>query len=113
MNRETGPSRPELAVARQGERQRGLVTRRQALRAGLSKAQVDRLVAGGKWKVLFPCVYGLPGAPRCWEQSLMGACLWGDAVASHRSAAALWSLEGFAPGEIRRLLHPSEAHQQR
>lgn len=87
-------------MARQGERQRGLVTRRQALRAGLSKAQVDRLVVGGKWQVLFPCVYGLPGAPRSWEQSLMGACLWADAVASHRSAAALWSLEGFAPGAI-------------
>ena len=49
-------------------------------------------------------VYRLPGSPASPEQSLLGACLAaGDgAVASHRSAARLWSLRGVedAPTEI-------------
>src|SRR5207253_5452756 len=45
----------------------------------------------------FPRVYRVAGAAQHWHQSLMAACLWGGdtAVASHRSAAALWCLDGF------------------
>jgi hypothetical protein len=47
-------------------------------------------------------VYRVPGTPRTWLQSLMAVCLWagGDAVASHRAAAALWGLDGFEEGPL-------------
>jgi very-short-patch-repair endonuclease len=48
-----------------------------------------------------PGVYGVAGAPPSWQQTLLAVCLWGGkAVASHRSAAALWQLRGFAPGPL-------------
>ena len=44
----------------------------------------------------------MAGAPATWHQRLMAACLVGGpgAVASHRSAGALWGLDGLAPGPI-------------
>lgn len=36
----------------------------------------------------------MAGTPRSWEQTLLAACLWADGTASHRSAAALWKLDG-------------------
>ena len=47
-------------------------------------------------------VYRIPGSPQSWEEDLVALCLWGgpDAVASHRSAAALWELPGFPKGPL-------------
>lgn len=46
-----------------------------------------------------PGVVVISGAPTGWHQTLMGACLslGRDAVASHRSAAVLWGLDGWGP----------------
>jgi hypothetical protein len=51
---------------------------------------------------VLPCVYRVAGTAQTWHQALEAACLWGGdaAVASHRSAAALWSLGGFPEGPI-------------
>ncbi|HEY2667969.1 MAG TPA: hypothetical protein VGK51_14130 [Actinomycetota bacterium] len=47
-------------------------------------------------------MYRVAGTPQTWHQALMAACLWGGdaAVASHRSAAALWALDGFPEGPL-------------
>src|SRR5205807_1777024 len=49
-----------------------------------------------------PGVYRLPGAPVTWKQKVMAAVLAAGpgAVASHKTAAALWGLAGFPPREV-------------
>lgn len=80
-------------------RQFGLVSGAQARQAGLSVHAIERRVRSGLWQHVLPGVYRIGGAPRMWEQDLLAACLWigGTAVASHRSAAALWQMRGFEP----------------
>ena len=77
-------------------KQHGVVSREQVVRLGLSERWVDRRVADGRLIRLHPGVYVIAGAPSSWLQSVMGACLWAGsgAAASHRSAAAIWQLDG-------------------
>jgi predicted transcriptional regulator of viral defense system len=78
-------------------RQFGLITRRQALEAGMSQKMVrNRLATGWHWAL--PGVLALPGAPACWEQQIMAACLWSrsSGVAGGRSAAAIHGLQGLS-----------------
>jgi very-short-patch-repair endonuclease len=51
-------------------------------------------VANGRWERMYDTVYRLAGAPVTWQGDLLAACWAGGtrAVASHRSAAALWNL---------------------
>lgn len=82
--------------------QYGVLSRAQAVDAGLSPRAIDRRTESGRWEVVLPGVYRLAGAPPSWHQLVLSACLWAgrDAFASHRTAAALWELEGFAPGAV-------------
>lgn len=75
--------------------QYGLVTRRQLL-AQMSLDQLERRIADARLVPVRPGVYRCAGAPPSWEQHLLAVCLSGEAVASHRSAARLWGLEGIA-----------------
>ncbi|GEM_PF-486996 len=78
--------------------QLGLITRTQALHAGVSSSTIDRRLSRGELERVAPHVYRLrAGAPESPEQKLLAACLsFGrGAVASHRSAAWLWRLDGF------------------
>src|SRR2546421_7699491 len=92
----------DIPVGRVAARQYGLIGRAQALEAGLSVAAIDWHVRSGEWERLHPSVYRLRGAPARWPQPLMAAILWGGprAVVSHRSAAALWELDGIEPGVV-------------
>lgn len=78
-------------------RQWGAVGRDQLRVAGLSDDAIWRLIKEELLIEVLPRVYRVAGTAEHWNQSLMAACLWGGdaAVASHRSAAALWSFEGF------------------
>lgn len=82
--------------------QHGLATRGQLLGAGISASSAKRDVAAGRLERVHARVLRFPGAPRTWEQQLCAAVLAGGAgaVASHRSAARLWSLLDDAPTEI-------------
>lgn len=82
---------------------------------------IERRLATGRWEQVLPGVYRFGGTPGSWKQDLMAACLHaGDcAGASHRSAAALWELQG-VDGHVveiitpRRLRHPGViAHRTR
>ena len=86
------------AAAKAG-RQYGFITWQQALDAGLSPAVVRRLVAEGHWIRVARGLYRLNGIQQTWRGRMMAACLLAGegAVVSHRSAAALWGLEGFEP----------------
>jgi very-short-patch-repair endonuclease len=76
--------------------QHSLASRTQALNLGMTSRQLhDRLESG----LLVPVhqgVYRLAGAGQTTEQALLAACMaaGAGALASHRSAAALWALRG-------------------
>ncbi len=99
----TGPrnhpvmTEPIAPIAR---RQHGLVTRTQALSV-LTAHQVRHRLRTGRLEAVRPGVYRVGGSPESWVQAVLGACLAvTGSVASFRCAAALWGLEGFAPGDI-------------
>jgi len=79
--------------------QHGLITWDQLLDAGLSPDVVRRLVVEGQLIRVTRGLYRMIGVKTSWRGRLMAACLQaGDgAVVSHRSAAAVWGLEGFEP----------------
>jgi very-short-patch-repair endonuclease len=63
---------------------------------GASREFRLRRLASGRWEALHDCVYRMAGAPVTWRGGLLAACWAGGAraVASHRSAAALWEFPG-------------------
>jgi very-short-patch-repair endonuclease len=74
--------------------QYGVITRAQAISAGLSASGLDRRISSRRFRVIHPGVYRIAGTPPSWEQALVAACLWADGTASHRAAALLWRLDG-------------------
>ena len=82
--------------------QYSLAHRRQALELGMTSRQLHDRLESGLLVPLHQGVYRLAGAARSSEQALLAACMaaGNGAVASHRSAAALWafrSVEADAP----------------
>src|SRR5229473_2965186 len=88
----------DTACGEIAEKQSGLISRDQAIRTGMSERAIGRRLGGGRWRQVLPGVYRLAGVPTSWEQSLKAATLWGGegCVVSHRAAAALHGLAGFA-----------------
>jgi hypothetical protein len=86
-------------AAARASQQYGLMTWRQALDAGLSPALVRRLINEGHWVRVARGLFRINGVKASWRGRMMAACLQaGDlAMVSHRSAAALWGIEGFEP----------------
>ncbi|MFN2524822.1 MAG: type IV toxin-antitoxin system AbiEi family antitoxin domain-containing protein [Actinomycetota bacterium] len=84
-------------VVRRALRQHGVISREQALAAGLSRGAFNYRVETKDLVRMHPSVYVLVGARQCWEQRLIAACLHAgpDALVSHQSAAALWKLDGY------------------
>ncbi|MEZ5410325.1 MAG: type IV toxin-antitoxin system AbiEi family antitoxin domain-containing protein [Acidimicrobiales bacterium] len=72
--------------------QHGLITRPQALVAGLSPDQINRRLRSGTWVREHPSVYRHAAVVPTWESRLLAGCLAAGGVASHRCAAALWGL---------------------
>ena len=93
-----------MKVQEVARRQASLVTRAQALDAGMSDGQMQRRLASGYWAPVHPGVYLIGLQSPTWEQRLRGACLSAgtSAVASHRAAHVVWGLDGLveAPVEI-------------
>lgn len=75
--------------------QHGLVSRAQALKAGMSEHTIDGRVKRGDWEPVASGVYRLPGAVETWHQRALAPCLQGApyVVLSHRSAAYVWRLD--------------------
>lgn len=83
------------------EVQHGVISRSQALAAGLTPKAIEVRLRSGRWSSRLSRTYVLAGSPPTWRQRLMEACLWaGDSVASHRSAGPLWDLPGFSESII-------------
>lgn len=76
--------------------QHSLANRKQALDLGMTSRQLHDRLESGLLVVVHQGVYRLAGGSRTSEQALLAACMAAghEAVASHRSAAALWALRG-------------------
>jgi very-short-patch-repair endonuclease len=90
----------DTAVARLAAAQHGLVTVAQLLELGFSQAAIRRRVATGRWVKVDRGVIRIAGAPVTWESQVLACVLAAGegAVASHRTAAALWQLDGSRRG---------------
>ncbi|MBV9659983.1 MAG: type IV toxin-antitoxin system AbiEi family antitoxin domain-containing protein [Acidimicrobiales bacterium] len=91
----------ERRLARAMRNQRGLVTRAEATRLGLTPDQIAYRVATGKWDRLHQGVYRTASGATTPQQLLLAACLAAGprAAASHLSAAWIWGLVRRPPGE--------------
>lgn len=86
-----------LALA---SRQDGVVRRAQAIQLGMTVSQVRSRVARGRLVRVHPGVLRVAGSAEHWRQRLRAVSLWlgRDFAFSHRTAAALWGIEGFVEG---------------
>lgn len=84
------------------EQQHGVVSRAQCRGLGLDADRVLPLCERGAWESLSPRVLRRVGSPTTNRTSLMAAVIdaGAGALASHRSAAALWRLPGFGLTEL-------------
>ncbi len=78
------------------ERHHGLFAQHHLRELEVSKGEREARLAQGRWTTMYDGVYRFAGAPVTWRGALLAACWAGGtrAVASHRSAAALWDLPG-------------------
>lgn len=93
---------PDSVIARYAAGQFGVVSRAQAISAGLTATMIQRRLESGRWASAHPGVYVVAGAPASWLQALMAATLssGADAVISHGAAATLFGLRGFKERRI-------------
>ncbi len=95
MRRDTADGR----CGRVAAAQYGVLSVEQSEAEGLSRGARRKRLEDGAWVRVLPSVFRLGGAPESWHQKLMSVLLWAgpEAAVSHRSAAALWALNGFYP----------------
>lgn len=88
--------KPDIILGKLAADNHGFVTRTHAGAAGITRAQFEERVTKGPWQRIHKGVYRHTAVPPSWEGRLKAACLAGgaDTVASHRSAARLYSLAG-------------------
>ncbi|MDO8363482.1 MAG: hypothetical protein Q7V88_11345 [Actinomycetota bacterium] len=92
------------------QRHHGLVNLELARSRGISRSAWYRAIASGQFELAYPNVARLWGSPASFEQRALAA-VWaagGDAMASHRTSAALWGVERPAADPIDVML-PSRA----
>lgn len=92
----------DMEVMRQAAEQHGVVARQDALDLGLTASALQRRRSSGVLVPRHPRVLRAAGAPVTWRSEVFAAVRWagGAAVASHRTAGALWQLDGIDPGPI-------------
>jgi putative AbiEi antitoxin of type IV toxin-antitoxin system len=100
------PDRRTLMLAR---RQHGVITRTQALDAGLSGKQIDARLASGEWRRLRRGVFALAATPSTFEQVVSAAILGvaTPAWASRSTAARLFDLPISWSGAIELTIRPT------
>jgi hypothetical protein len=89
-------------VLRLASRQHGVVSRSQTRELALSRNAARRAVEVGVLEPIHRQVFRVSGSAPTWHQDLLAAVFAGGprAVVSHRSAAALYRLDGFSAGLV-------------
>lgn len=87
---------PDRVMAEFSAEHHGIFTTTHARGFGFSDDQIAKRIEAGHWQIRHLSAYRLAGVPPSWKGDLLAACWAGGfrAVASHRSAAALWGLAG-------------------
>ncbi len=87
---------PDQALALLTVGQHGVFATGHARACGFTEKQIEWRISGGEWLSVHLNAYRLAGTPRLWKGDLLAACWAGGfrAVASHRSAAALYGWAG-------------------
>ena len=85
----------EARVSRRMRQQHGLISRKQALAVGMTDSQIKERLRNRRWAPAARGVYRHAVWPVTPLSRLLAGCLAGDALASHRSAAALHGIEGY------------------
>jgi hypothetical protein len=90
----------DVRVAAVASRQHATFTHAQALACGATPSAIKHRIRAGRWLRVHRGVYRIAGVPLTWEGKVMADVLAGGdrALASHRTAAVLWDLDGFRPG---------------
>ncbi|MDE0133831.1 MAG: type IV toxin-antitoxin system AbiEi family antitoxin domain-containing protein [Acidimicrobiaceae bacterium] len=88
----------EAHVDRHIRRQHGLISRSQALNAGMTRHRIQHRVSTGRWRRVAPGVFHLAAHEFTPHSKLLAACIAYDGLASHRAAAALHGIDGFRLG---------------
>jgi predicted transcriptional regulator of viral defense system len=93
------PVDPDRTLAQFSEEHHGIFTTAHARLLGFTDDQIERRLDSGRWLIRLLNSYRLAGVPPSWQGDLLAACWAGGfrAVASHRSAAALWDFAGGRP----------------
>jgi len=84
---------PDIALASMASLRHGLLTRTDAVVAGLTPRQIERRVLTNRWRRVHRGVYAVAGSPRTVEQDLLAGCMATDGAASHRAGMTLWDVE--------------------
>lgn len=92
--------RIDETLAELARRQHSVFSGRQAVRRGVSRKSLRSRVASGRLVLIDHDVFLIAGATLTWQGKVLAAILSAGegAVASHRSAAALWGLDGYGRG---------------
>jgi very-short-patch-repair endonuclease len=77
--------------ARLAARNHQILSREEALRAGLSPRAIGSRVGSGRWRIVYPNAYFIGQGAATWKSRVAAAVAWAGegAVASHASAAQL------------------------
>lgn len=88
---------PDGRCAGIASKQYGLISRQQALQAGVSIDSIKHRLATARWERVLPRVYAIAGSARSWRRALLAACIWAGqlSVVSHRAAGCFWGFDGF------------------
>ena len=95
-----------------GERQDGVVTRAQALEAGVTDRVIGGRLRRGHWQRLYPGVYAAFSGPPGRGSNFWAAVLFAgpDAALSYQTAAELWGLTSASSGAVH-VTVPSGSHE--
>ena len=85
----------EALVLERMRRQHGLISRKQALAVGMTAHQIKKRLRTGRWARAARGVYRHAVWPSTRLSRLLAGCMACDALASHRSAAALHGIDGY------------------
>ncbi len=78
----------------------GVATVETATRLGLTRGQLRHAHESGRWLRPSPRVLLSAAAPPTWHQDVAVASLTMDGLASHRTAARLWALDGIRTSSV-------------
>ena len=81
-------------------RQHGLVTREQAVTAGMSRRQLDAALVQRTLIFVHRGVYRAGGSRPTFEQAVLAACFAARGVASHATPATLWEMRGWKTSTV-------------